>query len=137
MQYKFRGLRTDGKGWVYGDLNQHPVHYDCQIIENGVILYSVVRESVGMLVKSFNSMDYYIGDIGKTKDEAALTVVLCWIKEYSMCAWLTVSEYKDCVAGIGIDLDKVMFWTYAFENDACKDIEIIDNIHENPELIKQ
>ena len=41
----FKAKRADGKGWVEGDLNQSPTHYECQIIENGVVHYSVLKDT--------------------------------------------------------------------------------------------
>lgn len=62
-EIKFRAKRVDNGEWVFGDLNQRPIHYPRQIIENGVILYSVVPETVGQLRYKKNGIEYYDGDI--------------------------------------------------------------------------
>lgn len=65
---KFRAKTKAHKHWVYGDLNQHPIHYDCQIIEDGVIHYSVDRDTVGQFTSftDANGADIYDGDLLKS-----------------------------------------------------------------------
>ncbi|WP_312698184.1 YopX family protein [Sphingobacterium mizutaii] len=64
---KFRGLRTDGKGWVYGDLLQNYIHHKsgATIQQGGCIVYEVTSESVGQLTpfKDLKGNEVYIGDI--------------------------------------------------------------------------
>ncbi len=62
-QIKFRGLRTDGKGWVYGDLMCNWT--DPQILsELDGNEYKVIPESVGQFTgrQDINGIDIYEGD---------------------------------------------------------------------------
>lgn len=65
---RFRAKTIAHNHWVYGDLNQHPIHYDCQIIEDGVIHYSVDRDTVGQFTSFLDAkgVEIYHGDILKS-----------------------------------------------------------------------
>lgn len=59
----FRGLRTDGKGWVYGDLLTI-VHHGYFIVEHGCIIHKVIPESVGQYLGfKASGVDVYDGDL--------------------------------------------------------------------------
>jgi len=58
---KFRGLRVDGKGWVYGH------YYDDEIqsfIISGINTYEVIPKSVGQFTGKLtsNHLEIYAGD---------------------------------------------------------------------------
>lgn len=111
----FRGFRVDGNGWVYGDLITKPVHHDCVILENGVINYSVIPESVGQYTgkNDKNSLKIFEGDIVKRR---FLTGVVVWYEN----AWRIKANDKHYSI-----MDSVNYITE----------KVIGNIHDNPELL--
>jgi hypothetical protein len=68
-EIKFRGLRTDGKGWVYGDLMTNGSITHISNFDNGVNReqHEVKPETVGQYVKNVFvngvSVDLFEGDI--------------------------------------------------------------------------
>ena len=114
-QIKFRGKRVDNGEWVYGDLNQNPIHYDCQIIENGVIHHSVIRETVGQYtgLTDRNGKDIYENDICLTDDSSYIHI------KYGESAE-SFSRFN------------VGFSTYGYTQDL---LEVTGNIHNNPGLL--
>jgi len=142
----YRGKRIDNGKWVYGtpimSVNNrtymiHGATEDSINTQNIVEFYycEVDTQTVGQLVKEHNGVRYFDGDIGRTKDEAKLIVILTWINKFSLFGWLTPEEYEQNKSGT-LDFDKVLFWTYAFDDNAADGIEIIGNVTDNPELLK-
>lgn len=129
---KFRGKEADTGHWVYG------FYFETEV-GSFVGEYNeerqVIPKSVSQLAKDISGKEFFDGDIGKTKDKAELIVVLAWIDEHGMYAWLTPDEYKALAAGC-LNLDKIVFWTYAFQDKYAEDVEVIGNVFDNPELLE-
>lgn len=138
-KYLFRGKRKDNKEWVYGDLLQTEKDFKkvMQIVDwsKQPVTHEVDAESVGQLVKECDGVKYFEGDIAWVKDESRTVMILTWIDEYGLFGWLIPEEYEQNKAG-NLDFDKVLFWTYAFSDDTAKDIELIGNTTDGPELLK-
>lgn len=69
-QIKFRGLRVDGKGWVYGSLVQDAqgkfrIYWKPFEEATSNTYHFVIPESVGQLIMVNNGVDIYEGDIDK------------------------------------------------------------------------
>jgi hypothetical protein len=79
MTILFRGLRTDGKGWVEGDLlTKYPHHGEnYTIVQNGCVYFEVIPETVGQLVGTHDreGKKIFKGDRMEHKTEGQFVVV--------------------------------------------------------------
>ena len=126
----FRGKRDENDGWVYGDLIHEPwascIQVTEQVIENNNIdifkrtKYSVHKETVGQYtgLTDKNGEIIFEGDVLRLDGEDRFFVL----------------EYQDYTARFVMSGDSMVvdfdnFWNY--------DVEVIGNIHDNPELLKE
>ena len=113
---KFRGLRTDGKGWVYGGYFQHTpdedgVRYYIFDFNEGAV--EVIPESVGQFtgLHDKNGKEIFEGDI-----------VTDGVGKYKIIYDLKLAGYQPyCI----------------FRDEPENYCEVIGNIYENPELISK
>lgn len=131
-EIKFRGLRSDGNGWVYGYYS--PVNVPILgtlghcINENGYRAIDIEYSSLGQYtgLKDKNDKDIYEGD---------------------RIRYANSMEHGDGVIGFSAgfliewDLSTVktehpMIMQPLFYFQCSAEIEVIGNIHENPELLK-
>lgn len=142
---EFRGKNTDSDEWLYGDLQRNAYglivvipssENDCKAIPSN---YEVDENSIGQFVKEFRGKKFYEGDIAITKDpDEPLRVVLTWIEENAMFAWLTVQEYLSYKRNDRIDMNFTLLLTcYAVSDDMLKDLKVIGNIFDNRELLDE
>lgn len=135
---KFRGKSIYDEEWLYGSLvkiekDRYAVIPPLNDIEIGksIGMYEVYPETVGQFTGLFdnNGKEIYEGDIISVNGKYPKLV------KY-------ISEYASfCVANIS-DLNKK--WTFPWQqvslgwwNDFRREIQVIGNIYDNPELIKE
>ena len=136
---KFRGLRIDGKGWVYGGYFQHTpdedgVRYYIFDFNEGAV--EVIPESVGQFtgLHDKNGKEIYTGDILQLKklDGSVLLYKIFCVK-----GGFAFNTHQD-------DFYKPQIEIYFYESTSdmqnssfISTLEIIGNIFENPELLEK
>ena len=137
-QIKFRGARTDKKGFAYGDLLTgqgykkgkyfilpHTTYYpaDCSSLDGYEVLPDTVGQFTGLYDK--NGKEIYEGDIIGCHNPSIKHLIFYNEKQGRFMAALNGDIENDFVGVCGLDDSR---W------NASK--EVIGNIHDNPELLK-
>ena len=121
---KFRGKRLDNSEWVYGDLlRMHGVPYIYpDPAPDGWNDYEVIPDTVGQFTGLLdkNGKEIYEGDI--VANDFGNAYIVNMTVEWCTDGFWALHE---------IDGDDTMH----FVADYLKEIEIIGNIHDNPELL--
>lgn len=132
-QIKFRGLRVDGKGWVYGSLVQ-PNHKNdkCYIIGWNGAKFNVIPETVGQFTGLLdkNGREVYEGDIFTAdqypfidNDQPNYNGVVYWaFAGFQYYLTLVNKEKRGISEGVNEPLEDG-YW-----------IEVISNIHEESDI---
>jgi len=119
---KFRGKRTDNGEWVYGYYKYDSIYNEHLILEDGK-WFVVTLETVGQFTGLFdkNEKEIYEGDITHIgiKGSLARIIHLDGAFQYE---YLTKPQNPDA---------------YRFEYHKMNKHEVVGNIHDNPELLKQ
>lgn len=125
-EIKFRGKRVNDCEWVYGDLLRiHGVPYIYpDPAPNGWNDYEVIPDTVGQFTGLLdkNGKEIYEGDI--VANDFGNAYIVNMAVEWCTDGYWALHE---------IDGDDTMH----FVADYLKEIELIGNIHDNPELMKQ
>lgn len=139
----FRGKRLDNGEWVFGMLGQYHEGIKATIIENhfGVFentveLVCVAPETVGQYtgLKDKNGKRIFEGDMIKPfDDEIDKMVVEFHYGQFLLCLY----GYRGYIAEYGWE-EEGKYGCFEAEplSSYGDDIEIIGNIHDNPELLK-
>lgn len=128
----FRGKRKDNGEWVYGNYavtdNNEKQHF---IFQNKAFEFEVVPETVGQYtgITDDNGKKIFEGDIlGVTNDDPDYDYIT---KVYLDCDTLCVD-----VQGQDYDYTSIGFAIEIWDNE-CDQVEIIGNIYDNTELLKE
>ena len=130
----FHGKRADNGEWVEGDLLQtryHSGHIEYQIMPQTPVssAYSVLPETVGQYTGLIdkNGKRIFEGDICKFKrfNDVHIGKVVFNVTTASFIMW-----YQPIVGAYGEKATQKMLLS------VCDNIEVVGNIHDNPELME-
>ena len=130
----FRGKRADNGEWVEGDVLQtryHSGHIEYQIMPQTPVssAYPVIPETVGQYtgLTDRNGKKIFEGDICKFKrfNDVHVGKVVFNVTTASFIMW-----YQPIVGAYGEKATQKMLLS------VCDNIEVIGNIHDNPELME-
>ncbi len=161
-EIKFRGKSFDNGEWIYGDYHKRAGGVNCIIKmepdENGKVVYAVhqaVPDTIGQFtgVLDKNGKEIYEGDVLSVREWKNLAFGMFnhdEMKDLSL---------DDCKGELLKDIKSLVYWDegsmLATEQNGCAyymcsfwhedtlitqpifDIEIIGNIHDNPELLNK
>ena len=130
----FRGKRTDNGEWIEGSLLgidwcDKPSTYSIAPNTPVSVFYSVIPETVGQFtgLTDKNGVRIFEGDICRFKrfNDIYIGKIVFNVKTASFVMW-----YQSIVGAYG---EKA---THKMLLSVCDDIEVIGNIHDNPELLE-
>ena len=130
----FRGKRADNGEWVEGDVLQtryHSGHIEYQIMPQTPVssAYPVLSETVGQYtgLTDRNGNRIFEGDICKFKrfNDVHIGKVVFNVTTASFIMW-----YQPIVGAYGEKATQKMLLS------VCDNIEVVGNIHDNPELME-
>lgn len=134
----FRGKRVDNGEWVYGSY----WHYSCSnthqhlVFNDDVSVWvSVDPNTVGQFtgLTDRNGVKIFEGDILRVTDEHKEYITFVRCVDNTLCVDIFVDNTG--VLEFDYDYTAIGFAEGFWKNQSCK-VEIIGNIHDNPELLE-
>jgi uncharacterized phage protein (TIGR01671 family) len=136
-EIKFRGKCTQSRKWIYGYYFHipKPVNVSQYFIQSGINRFSVFPETIGQFTgsKDKNGKEIYEGDIVKRIAEIFNFEELDETKRYTNEEEVSVIEYRSngfWVKNEGFGWEGENLWDW-------EQMEVVGNIFENPELLKE
>ena len=116
----FRGKRTDNGEWVQGDLSQHKTGEKFIKCGSAISSYEVISETVGQYtgLTDKNGKKIFEGDVVKGKDYLRKTLEVCGYIDHENGSFVIVGDFMTHYRWLDYE------------------VEVIGNIHDNPELLK-
>jgi hypothetical protein len=135
----FRGKRLDNGEWVEGSLwtwgEKIRIHQIFDILDSALwfrVDPGTVGQCTGLCDK--NGRKIFEGDMFRMDEDDIAVVIFkdgCFRLEiHGLCGTWTESGFDECGGGYGIIECDPIDWYY------IKDMDVIGNIHDNPELLK-
>lgn len=134
----FRGRRRDNGAWIYGDL-RHWHNGEIAIVgltntTNSIAGYEVDHATVGQFtgITDKNGKNIFDGDVVevRTQDTGELRRAEIRFGEFA-----DINSDEECYIGFYIAFDGVTTTAYQLK-EYTNFVEIIGNIHDNPELLE-
>lgn len=124
MQYKFRGLRADGKGWVYIKIGEV---WPVPVIPSTVGMWTGFQDAKG---REVYPGDKYFEEIEQDEGDERTWFTMMWIKEWAMFAFLSDGELLDYEDN-GVDgLDDSMRNSFILTQADLNKLHYTGNIHQ-------
>ena len=132
----FRG-KTYGDKWVYGDLNHYVKdNNDDMFIRDIAFKYTVCPSTIGQYtgLKDKNGTQVFEGDIMKHNPRSYGLTTVRYNKEEVIfdngCFGFKINDYFEAIPFNDSEFGVVL-------NNEIIDYEVVGNIHDNPELLKE
>lgn len=138
-EIKFRGKTKDGE-WVYGSLCTNPYDDDdVEIVDHSKVFLpreSVLPDTIGQYtgLKDANGKEIYEGDLVRTAFSERVFGMVAWHSDgyfYLLESDCIINDYGESPHSALGEVIKFVI------DDTPSRIQVIGNIHDNPELIEK